>query len=110
MTINTSPNGTGNSNGSGASVRAPAQPYRDSREAVRVHFTLLVPAPTGSALTRFASEPDAFYVGRSWGYKASPVQTEEHFGLFTGASSEEEALLALKRECSLRATVVLGVV
>lgn len=107
MSISTN---SGSPNGSnGSSIRPPAQPYRDPREAVRAHFTLLVSAPSGAALTRFASEPDAFYVGRSWGYKASAAQTEEHLGP-TGTDYEEEALLSSRRECSLRATVVLGVV
>lgn len=91
-------------------MRPPAQPYRDPREAVRAHFTLLVSAPAGAALTRFASEPDAFCVGRSWGYKASAAQTEEHIGAIGGGPGDEEALLLSRRECSLRATVVLGVV
>ena len=114
MSISTSTSTIASANGSPSSshtvtVRAPAQPYRDPRKAVRAHFTLLVSAPTGAVLTRFASEPDAFYVGRSWGYKASAAQTDEHLGT-AGTSGEGEALLSSRRESSLRATVLLGVV
>ncbi|KAL5518547.1 hypothetical protein ACEPAH_229 [Sanghuangporus vaninii] len=97
-----------------AAPRPPPQPYRDPREAVRAHFTLLCMSPTGGALTRFTSAPDAFLVGRSWGWKSSALQTEELVDV-SHSSADEAGTGAghaywMKRECSLRATVVLGVV
>ncbi|KAL5535111.1 hypothetical protein ACEPAF_3204 [Sanghuangporus sanghuang] len=101
-----------------AAPRPPPQPYRDPREAVRAHFTLLCMSPAGGALTRFTSAPDAFLVGRSWGWKSSALQTEELVDVSvtadeagsTGAGTGAGHAYWMKRECSLRATVVLGVV
>ncbi|KAL5495695.1 hypothetical protein ACEPAI_1159 [Sanghuangporus weigelae] len=98
--------------------RPPPQPYRDPREAVRAHFTLLCMSPTGGALTRFTSAPDAFLVGRSWGWKSSALQTEELVDVSVsaddvgspGAGTGAGHAYWMKKECSLRATVVLGVV
>ncbi|KAH8120678.1 hypothetical protein DFH11DRAFT_83143 [Phellopilus nigrolimitatus] len=103
-----SPVSAGGLHAAAAAGRPPAQPYRDPRESVRAHFTLLCAAPAGAALTRFASAPDAFAVGRSWGWKSSALQTEEHLS-GAGAGSEGQAAGA-GREVSLRATVVIGVV
>ncbi|OCB91192.1 hypothetical protein A7U60_g1601 [Sanghuangporus baumii] len=101
-----------------AAPRPPPQPYRDPREAVRAHFTLLCMSPTGGALTRFTSAPDAFLVGRSWGWKSSALQTEELVDVSVsaddagspGAGTGAGHAYWMKKECSLRATVVLGVV
>lgn len=104
------------SNGTTTPVaRPPPQPYRDSREAVRAHFTLHCASPTGTALTRFASEPDRFLVGRSWGWKSSALQTEELVDLVDvdaslGGDVERGKGKVVRKECSLRAMVVLGVV
>ncbi|EJD04415.1 uncharacterized protein FOMMEDRAFT_167607 [Fomitiporia mediterranea MF3/22] len=108
----TSPSGSSVPSAHQTSPRPPTQPYRDPREAVRAHFTLLCMSPTGGVLTTFASAPDAFVVGRSWGWKSSTLQTEELVDVHTeGDTSPVSAASSyLKRECSLRATVVLGVV
>ena len=111
--VNSSPLNSYGSNSSFSSPRPPAQPYRDPREAVRAHFTLLCASPTGGALTRFASAPDAFHVGRSWGWKSSALQAEalvdiQNHGDISSAGTS--GLTNGKKECSLRATVVLGVV
>ena len=86
-------------------VPAPAQPYRDPRPAVLAYFTIACAAPTGAALTRFASSPDEFRVSQSWGWKSSSLQTEEYL-----APEEADANGLPAKEVSLRATIVVGVV
>lgn len=85
-------------------VPAPNQPYRDPRPAVLAYFTIACAAPTGAALTRFASSPDEFRVSQSWGWKSSSLQTEEYL------SPEDGDSAASGKEVSLRATIVVGVV
>ncbi|KAL5534663.1 hypothetical protein ACEPAG_1127 [Sanghuangporus baumii] len=108
---------THSGNHQAAAPRPPPQPYRDPREAVRAHFTLLCMSPTGGALTRFTSAPDAFLVGRSWGWKSSALQTEELVDVSVSSTDDPGSpgtgaghAYWMKKECSLRATVVLGVV
>lgn len=88
-------------------VPAPAQPYRDPRPAVLAYFTIACAAPTGAALTRFASSPDEFRVSQSWGWKSSSLQTEEYLSPDDGDSPTSGSPA---KEVSLRATIVVGVV
>ncbi|KNZ78178.1 hypothetical protein J132_01703 [Termitomyces sp. J132] len=87
---------------------APLQPYRDPRSAISAYFIITCASATGSSQIRFASAPDVFSVGQSWGWKSSSM-TEEYINvgaekttLPSGASQSEYS--------SLRATVVLGLV
>lgn len=89
-----------------APVFAPAQPYRDPRPAVSAYFTIACQSATGAALTRFSSAPDVFSVSQSWGWKSSSLRTEEYLDV----AEEGVPGVPRKREVSLRATVVLGLV
>ncbi|KAG5721985.1 hypothetical protein E4T56_gene18457 [Termitomyces sp. T112] len=87
---------------------APLQPYRDPRSAISAYFIITCASATGSSQIRFASAPDVFSVGQSWGWKSSSM-TEEYINvgaekttLPSGASQSEYS--------SLRATVALGLV
>lgn len=85
---------------------APHSPYRDPRQSIRAYFSISCPSATGSSSTKFCSAPDCFNVTQSWGWRSS--KAEEWVDLDAGAM-----LLAdgqAKLECSLRATIVLGVV
>ncbi|EIW86358.1 hypothetical protein CONPUDRAFT_133800 [Coniophora puteana RWD-64-598 SS2] len=98
---------------------APPQPYRDPRAAVSAYFVLGCASATGGALTRFASGPDVFSVSQSWGWKSSALRTEEFLELgpdgapvpaSNGAGGAGGSGGAAPRECSLRVTIVLGLV
>ena len=100
------PQGT-NSIPATASPVAPHQPYRDPRSTISAYFTISCASATGAALTRFTSAPDVFSVSQSWGWKSSSLRTEEYLDVGLLA---DEPVLSSKREISLRATVVLGLV
>ncbi|KAI0367497.1 hypothetical protein BV20DRAFT_970461 [Pilatotrama ljubarskyi] len=87
----------------------PPQPYRDPRPAVSAYFTIACASATGASLTRFTSAPDVFSVSQSWGWKSSSLRAEEY--LEVDAEGQPAAVvMPARREVSLRATVVLGVV
>ncbi|KAH9945582.1 hypothetical protein B0H21DRAFT_744355 [Amylocystis lapponica] len=90
----------------------PQQPYRDPRPAVSAYFAIACASATGASITRFTSAPDVFSVSQSWGWKSSSLRTEEY--LEVGPNGQpvggETGVLPGRREVSLRATVVLGVV
>ncbi|KAI0358924.1 hypothetical protein OH77DRAFT_1420423 [Trametes cingulata] len=87
----------------------PPQPYRDPRPAVNAYFTIACASATGASLTRFTSAPDVFSVSQSWGWKSSSLRAEEY--LEVDAEGQPAAVvMPARREVSLRATVVLGVV
>ncbi|KLO20430.1 hypothetical protein SCHPADRAFT_6158 [Schizopora paradoxa] len=81
------------------------QPYRDPRPAIRAYFSIECGSATGAARTRFASSPDSFSTGQSWGWKSGSLYWEG-----------EEDMLPLgvintsAEDVSLRATVVIGLV
>ncbi|KAF7306467.1 BTB domain-containing protein [Mycena indigotica] len=85
----------------------PTSPYRDSRPAVCVYFTISCASATGASQTRYASAPDVFSVSQSWGWKSSSTRTDEYIdlGFVDGGESGIRS-----REVSLRACVVLGLV
>ncbi|KAI0825247.1 hypothetical protein BC628DRAFT_1320366 [Trametes gibbosa] len=88
---------------------APPQPYRDPRPAVSAYFTIACASATGASLTRFTSAPDVFSVSQSWGWKSSSLRAEEY--LEVDAEGQPAAVvMPARKEVSLRATVVLGVV
>ncbi|TDL28927.1 hypothetical protein BD410DRAFT_893843 [Rickenella mellea] len=109
-------------------LAAPQQPYRDPRASILAYFTILCASATGASTTRFASAPDVFSVGQSWGWKSSALRTEEYVcagggGGGSGGTGDEGAgggagsgvsgvseQTNNRREVSLRATVVLGIV
>lgn len=88
---------------------APPQPYRDPRPAISAHFTISCASATGSSLTLFTSAPDVFSVSQSWGWKSSSLRTEEYLEV-TGKDGIPASTMPSEKECSLRVTVVLGVV
>ena len=88
---------------------APPQPYRDPRPAVSAYFTIACASATGASLTRFTSAPDVFSVSQSWGWKSSSLRAEEYLEV-DAEGQPAAAVLPARREVSLRATVVLGVV
>ncbi|KAI0638951.1 hypothetical protein C8Q77DRAFT_1045670 [Trametes polyzona] len=88
---------------------APPQPYRDPRSAVSAYFTIACASATGASLTRFTSAPDVFSVSQSWGWKSSSLRAEEYLEVDAEGQSAAVVMPA-RREVSLRATVVLGVV
>ncbi|KAH9850649.1 hypothetical protein C2E23DRAFT_734831 [Lenzites betulinus] len=87
----------------------PPQPYRDPRPAVSAYFTIACASATGASLTRFTSAPDVFSVSQSWGWKSSSLRAEEYLEVDAEGQSAAVVMPA-RREVSLRATVVLGVV
>ncbi|GLB36572.1 hypothetical protein LshimejAT787_0308600 [Lyophyllum shimeji] len=89
----------------------PPQPYRDPRPSISAYFTISCASATGSSQTRFTSSPDVFSVGQSWGWKSSSLRTEEYMDVRHGADSSVSAgREPSRREASLRATIVLGLV
>jgi hypothetical protein len=85
----------------------PVQPYRDSRAAMSAHFAIACHSATGAALIRFTSAPDVFTIGQSWGWKSSS-RTEDYIDVADNCAKTADT--AGRREVSLRATVVLGIV
>ncbi|OSD05794.1 hypothetical protein PYCCODRAFT_1361643 [Trametes coccinea BRFM310] len=94
-----------------ATAVPPPQPYRDPRAAVSAYFTIACASATGASLTRFTSAPDVFSVSQSWGWKSSSLRAEEYLEVDADGAAGPGAVVApARREVSLRATVVLGVV
>jgi hypothetical protein len=84
----------------------PPQPYRDPRAQVSAYFAISCASATGSAVTRFTSNPDDFSVSQSWGWRSSSLRAEvclDKIGDPFGPSLSEEIN-------SMRITVILGVV
>ncbi|KAI8983339.1 hypothetical protein BD414DRAFT_418639 [Trametes punicea] len=92
-----------------ATAVTPPQPYRDPRPAVSAYFTIACASATGASLTRFTSAPDVFSVSQSWGWKSSSLRAEEYLEV-DAEGQPAPVILPARREVSLRATVVLGVV
>jgi hypothetical protein len=83
----------------------PPQPYRDPRAQVSAYFVISCANATGSSVTRFTSNPDDFSVSQSWGWRSSSLRTEVCLdGDNPSAPSLSEDI------CSMRITVILGVV
>jgi hypothetical protein len=83
---------------------APLSPYRDPRSAIKAYFSISCPSITGTSLTIFSSAPDIFSVGQSWGWKSSSA-------LDVGGEDGDGKEGAVRgRECSVRATVIMGLV
>ncbi|KDQ19905.1 hypothetical protein BOTBODRAFT_27325 [Botryobasidium botryosum FD-172 SS1] len=80
---------------------APPSPFRDPRPTIRAYFRISCPSPSGTSLTEFSSAPDTFTVSQSWGWKSSAC---------LDISEDEGELNSRGRECSLRATIVMGLV
>ena len=99
---------------SGATTRAPGQPYRDPRAMIAAYFMVSCASATGSSQTRFSSAPDVFSVGQSWGWKSSSLKSEEYVDFGGEEDGEAFTLPARKtrhgKEVSFRATVVVGLV
>ncbi|KAG8951623.1 hypothetical protein FRC04_005911 [Tulasnella sp. 424] len=97
-----------------ANSTAPHSPYRDPRQSLKAYFSISCPSATGASSTKFSSSPDVFNVTQSWGWKSSKA---EEWIDFDAASTESEgsgspsksSSRMPKVECSLRATIVLGV-
>ncbi|KAG6887866.1 hypothetical protein C0992_010433 [Termitomyces sp. T32_za158] len=87
---------------------APSQQYRDPRSLISAYFMITCASKTGSSQIRFASAPDVFSVGQSWGWKSSTM-TEEYIGVRSEKGTTSSDALQSKYS-SLRATVVLGLV
>ncbi|KAI9059595.1 hypothetical protein FKP32DRAFT_1614086 [Trametes sanguinea] len=88
-----------------ATAVPPPQPYRDPRAAVSAYFTIACASATGASLTRFTSAPDVF--------SSSSLRAEEYLEVDAdgaGPGAQGGVVLPARREVSLRATVVLGVV
>jgi hypothetical protein len=63
---------------------------------------------TGSSVTRFTSNPDDFSVSQSWGWRSSSLRTEV---CLDGDKIADPSAPSLSEEiCSMRITVILGVV
>ncbi|KAG8858388.1 hypothetical protein FRB96_005273 [Tulasnella sp. 330] len=93
---------------------APQSPWRDPRQSIRAYFSINCPSATGVSATKFCSAPDAFNVTQSWGWKSSKAEEWVNFRGEEGVGAdggEAGAATRMKPEwCSLRATIVLGVV
>ncbi|KAG9037295.1 hypothetical protein FRB95_006238 [Tulasnella sp. JGI-2019a] len=89
------------------SPTTPHSPWRDPRQSIRAYFSINCPSATGASSTKFCSAPDSFNVTQSWGWKSSKAEEWIDFsdkeGVDTGAGRKPEW-------CSLRATIVVGVV
>lgn len=94
---------------------APHSPYRDPRQSIRAYFSISCPSATGSSSTKFSSAPDTFNVTQSWGWKSSKAEEWVDFdaveeGGSTIVKMATSSSVMPRIECSLRATIVLGVV
>ncbi|KAG6869050.1 hypothetical protein C0993_004723 [Termitomyces sp. T159_Od127] len=87
---------------------APSQQYRDPRPLISAYFMITCASTTGTSQFRFASAPDVFSVGQSWGWKSSSM-TEEYMGVRSEKETSSSDSLQSKYY-SLRATVILGLV
>jgi hypothetical protein len=86
----------------------PPQPYRDPRAQVSAYFAISCASATGSSVTRFTSNPDDFSVSQSWGWRSSSLRTE--VCLDGDKIADPSAPSLLEEICSMRVTVILGVV
>lgn len=93
-----------------APASAPQQPYRDPRPAVSAYFAISCASATGGSMTRFTSAPDVFSVSQSWGWKSSSLRTDEYLEVGGDGMPRSAVSTPARKEVSLRATVVLGVV
>lgn len=93
-----------------APASVPHSPYRDPRQSIAAYFSIHCPSATGSSATKFSSEPDTFNVTQSWGWKSSKAEEWVDFDDTEGGARERGGGGMGKLECSLRATIVLGVV
>ncbi|KAH9836613.1 uncharacterized protein C8Q71DRAFT_50166 [Rhodofomes roseus] len=93
-----------------AHASAPQQPYRDPRPAVSAYFAIACASATGASLTKFTSAPDVFSISQSWGWKSSSLRTDEYLEVGRDGMPRSAASTPARKEVSLRATVVLGVV
>ena len=93
-----------------APAAAPQQPYRDPRPLVKAYFAIACASATGGSLTRFTSAPDDFNVSQSWGWKSSSLRTDEYLEVGGDGMPRSAVSTPARKEVSLRATVVLGVV
>ncbi|KAF5377221.1 hypothetical protein D9615_006395 [Tricholomella constricta] len=87
----------------------PPQPFRDPRQSISAYFMINCASATGSSQTRFTSSPDVFSVSQSWGWKSSSLRTEEYMDVRTESAAASRDT-PTKKEVSLRATIVLGLV
>ena len=86
----------------------PPQPYRDPRALVSAYFVISCASATGSSVTRFTSNPDDFSVSQSWGWRSSSLRTEV---CLDGDKIADPSASSLSEDiCSMRITVILGVV
>ncbi|WWD17908.1 hypothetical protein CI109_102353 [Kwoniella shandongensis] len=101
-------------------------PYHDTRAVTKAFFSISCASALGTALIRFTSGPDSFAHSQSWGWKSSALKSEEYLSVrpsAEGSESLEKGVLGWSGEvpsesmdgggqggCSLRATVVVGVV
>ncbi|WVQ62231.1 uncharacterized protein L199_000370 [Kwoniella botswanensis] len=105
-------------------------PYIDSRSTTKAFFSISCASALGTALIRFTSGPDSFALSQSWGWKSSALKSEEYLCIppqqpqplpededgegdgdgVLGWSGEIPHSSTRFGQCSLRATVVLGVV
>lgn len=92
----------------------PHSPYRDPRQSLKAYFSISCPSATGASSTKFSSAPDVFNVTQSWGWKSSKAEEWVDFDAASvegdGSSSPSKSSSRTQKvECSLRATIVLGV-
>nr|XP_019049196.1 hypothetical protein I302_02977 [Kwoniella bestiolae CBS 10118]OCF28126.1 hypothetical protein I302_02977 [Kwoniella bestiolae CBS 10118] len=102
-------------------------PYTDTRSTTKAFFSISCASALGTALIRFTSGPDSFALSQSWGWKSSALKSEEYLCVPTyeapppreedgdgdgvlGWSGEVPSTNGRYGQCSLRATVVVGVV
>ena len=88
---------------------SPIQPYRDPRPSISAYFTMSCLSTFGSSLTKFSSAPDVFNISQSWGWRLSPLMSEE-IGDDTDGAGSGECSPRGNPEVSFRATVVLGII
>jgi hypothetical protein len=86
----------------------PIMPYVDTRERLRVYFSIHCPSPLGSFLTRFSSAPDSFTLSQSWGWKSSSLLGCMYLpdGELVGVQARNKPETAPRFRCS----VTLGLV
>ncbi|WVQ70965.1 hypothetical protein IAR50_000490 [Cryptococcus sp. DSM 104548] len=100
-------------------------PYHDTRKTTKAYFSISCASALGTALIRFTSGPDSFAHSQSWGWKSSALKSEEYLSAPPVAEGKEnlgEGVLGWNGEvetsgmetgrgrCTLRATVVVGIV
>ncbi|WVQ97260.1 hypothetical protein IAU59_004371 [Kwoniella sp. CBS 9459] len=111
-------------------------PYEDTRAVTKAFFSISCASTLGTSLIRFTSGPDCFAISQSWGWKSSALRSEEYLSTTPASANAgpranvtlegdeegdegDEGILGWTGElpggpgqgqCSLRATVVVGVV